>query len=814
MYYVRQEDDIMDDFWSVFAFDSAPATKDGQCCIKNGVRISVLTPMLFRVEKQHSSVFCDEATQAVIFRDFEAAAFVSECDKNGVLIRTSSASLYYSYQKNKVEYIKLANGKKITDFHKGNLKGTCRTLDGTNGKTSVGDGIISRNGVAILDDSESLTVYPDGTIQPRKCPESDIYYFAYGHNYKEALRDYFRLTGMPPLVPRYALGNWWSRYKAYTQSEYTELIQRFEDEEIPLTVATIDMDWHWVDVVKRFGNDARDKNSRKNPLNLFYNLTSPGWTGYSWNTELFPDPDGFLAWLKNKGLKVTMNLHPASGCKFYEDAYEPFADYMGADKTTKEQINFDITDKKFTEGYFRFLHHPHEEKGVDFWWIDWQQGKKTSIPGLDPLWALNHYHYYDITRKNKRPLILSRFAGAGSHRYPLGFSGDTAQTWATLDFQPYFTANAANIGYTWWSHDIGGHHFGIRDDELYLRWVQFGVFSPIMRLHSTSNEFMGKEPWKYKASVCRFAAEALRFRHRMIPYLYSMNRLSAAEGRPLCEPMYYEYPEDERAYSVPNEYMFGTELLACPITVPAEKNTNLAGVKVYLPNGRYTDIFSDRIYTGGRTVTMYRDEGSIPVLAKEGAIIPLACDDSSNGCKLPEKTEIWIYRGNSEFVLYEDDGETLAYKDGAFAETKFTVSEKNGTVLFAIHPAKGDISVLPEKRDYVLTFRDLTDAGKITVMKNGKTKRTNIKRKYDRILVTVYNASPEDKITVTLENVTVRKNRAKKEHLIELFSGLQGLNTLKQKLYTDFVLNDKKTRIPKELQGAVEELNALYFEKI
>ena len=103
---------------------------------------------------------------------------------------------------------------------------------------------------------------------------------------------------------------------------------------------------------------------------------------------------------------------------------------------------------------------------MDFWWLDWQQGTVTDIPGLDPLWALNHYHTLDSGRKDKRPLILSRYAGLGSHRYPIGFSGDSHMTWKSLDFQPYFTNNAANAGYTWWSHDIGGHMRGIQDDEL------------------------------------------------------------------------------------------------------------------------------------------------------------------------------------------------------------------------------------------------------------------------------------------------------------------------------------------------------------
>ena len=118
---------------------------------------------------------------------------------------------------------------------------------------------------------------------------------------------------------------------------------------------------------------------------------------------------------------------------------------------------------------------------------------------------------------------MSRYAGVGSHRYPLGFSGDTNTSWECLKFQPYFTANATNCGYSWWSHDIGGHHFGVKDDELYCRWIQFGVFSPIMRLHSTQNDIMGKEPWNYSGITEEIASRYMRLRHSLIPYLYTMN---------------------------------------------------------------------------------------------------------------------------------------------------------------------------------------------------------------------------------------------------------------------------------------------------
>ena len=178
------------------------------------------------------------------------------------------------------------------------------------------------------------------------------------------------------------------------------------------------------------------------------------------------------------------------------------AEYLGINPDSKKTIEFDMTNKEFVEAYFKFVHHPHENAGVDFWWIDWQQGNNGGASGIDPLWMLNYFHFKDMEKRGRRGLILSRYGGLGSHRYPIGFSGDTIVTWKSLEFQPYFTATASNVGYTWWSHDIGGHMNGYKDNELALRWYQFGVFSPINRLHSSSNPFCGKEPWNYPEPYC------------------------------------------------------------------------------------------------------------------------------------------------------------------------------------------------------------------------------------------------------------------------------------------------------------------------
>ena len=690
-----------------FSLPAAPA-RPNKVQEGPGFRISILTPGLLRLE---TGSYTDLPTQTVWHRDLDRFDYRIRKEKDFWTVITDRATFRIDTQKAALVEVILSDGTAVTDFRKGNLLGTARTLDNVSGPVKLEKGILSRSGVSELDDSRSLLLGKDGQILPR--PEcSDLYYFAYGHDYLACLRDFFRLTGPVPLIPKYALGNWWSRYKAYTQEEYRSLMEEFIRRKLPITVATIDMDWHWTDVIQRFGEAARPHMPGCKE-EILYNTLLPGWTGYSWNRELFPDYRELLSWLHGKGFHVTLNVHPSQGIRFYEDCYAAVCAALGRDPEGKETVKFDITDPDFLRAYLDLAHHPYEEEGVDFWWLDWQQGRNTRLPGLDPLWALNHYHTLDAGRGEKRPLILSRYAGLGSHRYPLGFSGDSHCTWDSLRFQPYFTANAANAGYTWWSHDIGGHMQGYQDDELYLRWLQFGVFSPINRLHSSNSDYMGKEPWKRCFAVRTVAESFLRLRHRLIPFLYSANYRTFREGVPLCMPMYYRY-DCEDAYRAKNQYLFGDSLLVAPITEPGDRRLNLASAEVWLPKGRWTDIFTGQIYRGGSWVRLYRDLDSIPVLAPEGAIVPMYERGTSNDLSLGQPLQIHVWRGNGSFTLYEDDGETAAYRTGAFCRTGMEVTETETGLRFIIRQPRGDTSLIPSDREVRILFRDVLSA-KITV---------------------------------------------------------------------------------------------------
>lgn len=357
----------------------------------------------------------------------------------------------------------------------------------------------------------------------------------------------------------------------------------------------------------------------------------------------------------------------------------------------------------------------------------------TRQPGLDPLWVLNHMHYLDSGRDGRWPLTFSRYAGPGSHRYPVGFSGDTIVTWESLQFQPYFTATASNIGYGWWSHDIGGHMCGYRNEHLEARWYQLGTFSPINRLHSSSSPFTGKEPWNFSGDVHAAMVASLRLRHMLLPYLYTMNYRAALDGRPLVEPMYWSEPNNPQAYEVPDEFRFGTELLVAPIVTDDDPTAQRGRTEAWLPQGEWYDFFDGRRYVSdnasGRRLEVWRALDRIPVFAKAGGIIPLqelATGDDVNDLRNPSVLHVLVFPGaDGTFTLREDDGIVSCARRAHIADTMMTFdwradiadSAKDGDATgsggsrFEISPVDGAVESVPERRDWTIVFRGVSPVG-------------------------------------------------------------------------------------------------------
>ena len=706
-----------------------PIANEKNVVLWGDYRITVLQDRLFRLEQNARKNFRDDATQSVWFRDMPPQNFRVEQQKGGIAIVTPACTLIV--KKNRADCRILLGDKRLKIDNSGNLKGTYRTLDGYDGDTFVGiknqrkkdqpksakiplgDGVCSKTGVALFHDENSLTLGIDGEVKPQRGEGSDEYIFAYGNDYRAAVKALYLICGSVPQIPRFALGNWWSRYYIYTDKEYLRLLNLFEEQDVPLTVATIDMDWHYSTQM-----EADLHITEKGRNTPFYGGNN-GWTGYSWNKRLFPDYKSFLKKIEDKNLKITLNLHPADGVRWWEDCYENMANALGRDAASGEWIKFDIASTDFVNAYFSQIHKPYEEDGVAFWWIDWQQGVNSGMEGLDPLWSLNHYHYLDNGANHPTALILSRYCGVGSHRYPLGFSGDTHITWETLDYLPEFTATASNVGYTWWSHDIGGHMYGEKGNELYLRHVQYGVFSPINRLHCCNAEVCTKEPWAYGNGTGEIAKNWLRLRHKLIPYLYTASHITHTDGVALVEPLYNVWNEPE-AYAYKNEYLFGSQLLVAPVTQAAKKD-GFARVKAWLPEGRWTDIFTGGTYIapkGGKKVTLLREMESIPVFIKSGGVLPLSAD-KGNSVDNPTAMEINVYTGNGKYELYEDGAtkNTAGELITRFVNSGSAEGE-NGKQTLTIS-TEGDSSVVPQTRLFKIRFKDVA-YGEIAVYEDGK----------------------------------------------------------------------------------------------
>lgn len=691
-------------------------------------RFTILTPQLIRMEWAADSKFEDHASLVFLNRRLPVPKFSEISESMGgasiLTIQTSALTLKYrdygTGSKFSTENLSITfqlNGKDVVwnpgVEDTGNLLGTARTLDGVRGSnTKLEPGLVSRDGWTLVDDStRPLFDSADFSFtQGEKSPwpwvierppgdRQDWYFFGYGHDYRAALSDFTRVAGKIPLPPRFAFGAWWSRYWSYTDQEFEQLVQQFQSHEVPLDVLVIDMDWH-----PTFGTRWWDKKTDASGHSL-------GWTGYSWNKLLFPDPPAFLDYVHQQGLKATVNMHPAGGVQPWETRYPEMAKAMGIDPATKQYVPFDITNKKFATNYVNILHHPLEHQGIDFFWLDWQQEQHTKLENVNPTWWLNYVHFTDQEREGKRPLLFHRWGGLGNHRYQIGFSGDTISVWDSLAFQPYFTSTAANVGYAYWSHDIGGHMPGPIEPELYLRWIQFGIFSPILRTHTTKNPDSERRIWAYPQPYSDLMRDAFVLRYALQPYIYTEARRTYDSGVAFLHPLYYDSPEAPEAYDAKDEYMFGDNVLVAPISQPTGKDSQLVKRSVWLPEGNWIEWDTGARLKGPASTERTFSIRQIPVYVKAGSIIPMQPQMRYTGEKPVDPLILTVFPPEdgkaSTYRLYEDAGNSTGYKRGEAAWTNIlATAAANGRALtLTISPVEGRYNGIRASRAYEVRLR-------------------------------------------------------------------------------------------------------------
>lgn len=690
----------------------------GLCCIFNAnakssniaytdknVRITVISDKTLRLEYSPNGNFVDNKSFVAVEREYDEVDFSQKERKGWVEIKTAGLKLKYKKGSGRFTKDNLTIESLQKDFpmvwhpemqQKENLKGTYRTLDAADGTflvygenandtIKIEDGLLARDGWTLIDDSNGLLFDNDPEwrwVEERKEQDvQDWYFMAYGTDYKAALKYYTLFAGKMPMIPRFALGYWWSRYWSYSDRELRDLVQRLHEYNFPLDVLVMDMDWHYTEQGKG------------------------GWTGWTWNRRLFPDPKKFLDYTEDKGLKVTLNLHPADGVASYEEQYKDVARDMGFDTSEGKTIPWISSDKPMVESVFKNILTPMEHDGVDFWWLDWQQGLYDSkIKKLSNTWWVSRIFYTQMENfTDKRPMIYHRWGGLGNHRYQVGFSGDTRISWKSLDFQPYFNSTSSNVLFGYWSHDLGGHFGDSIDPELYVRWMQFGVYTPIMRTHSTKDSRLNKEPWFFNQEICDALRQSVRQRYNLVPYIYTMCRKAYDEAVSLCCPMYYDYPKNEEAYTFKNEYMFGNNILVNPITAPMKGL--YSDVKTWLPEGQWYELSSGAMLEGGKVVERNFSIDEFPVYVKAGSIVPMLQEDVMNLQDYDKYAYILaVYPGGegvSSFNLYEDAGDSKDYSE-AYSNTLLTSERMADKLVFTINKRTGSYEGMPSERKYVL----------------------------------------------------------------------------------------------------------------
>ncbi len=751
-------------------------------------RITVLTERLVRLEYNENGSFVDNPTELVWYRNFPKPEF--SVNQNDKILSISTRYFELTYLKNKNFFggkitptsnlkIVLKNTDRVWYYKHPEVKNFGASAYKVRNDRKVQRSLYSLDGFASIDDSNSKVLLENGVFQSRNTKGIDIYVFLYNKDFYYCLNDYFSITGYPPLIPRYALGNWWDKNEAYGEYDIAKLIKKFETNNIPISVFTL--------------NKWQDNNN------------------FEFNSN-YKDPQALIKYFHNKNIRLGLSIEdpiaflPKTKCFNKLDAYLP--------KDKRGSIPFNLLSDRTIDAFLKLIIHPISILGIDFYSL-----KSFDRNNLLRTTILKHYLYYDNFRNtNIRPLISAYNSTVASHRYPVLYAGESTVSWNSLKSIPSFNATASNLGVSFWSHDFGGTVGGVEDSELFTRFIQLGVFSPILRLGAEGGKYYKREPWKWGIKTSKIVTDYLNLRYKLIPYIYTESYKYHKYGKPLIEPIYYRYPilYDDPLYS--DEYFFGTDFFISPILTRKDYVMNRVIHKLYLPNGVWYDFFTGKKYLGNRKyVSFYKDE-EYPIFVKAGTIIPMSTNNY-NDTNVPNKLELQVFPGeNNTYSIYEDDGETTDYLNGEYLITNVEFIYEKNNYRITILPVEGKTSVIPKSRSYKVRFKNTKPASNIVTYVGSKQIKNECYKDDTDFIVEVENIPTTAQITILCsgDDIEIDAIRIIKEDIISIISDLPIKTILKQRV-DDIMFSDqydlKKKRIEiRKLANGKNYLDRKYID--
>ncbi len=547
------------------------------------------------------------------------------------------------------------------------------------------------------------------------------YWVMAGPSPKEVLERYGELVGTMPLPPLWGIGYHQCRWSYKDEDKVREIRDGFIEHDIPLDAIYLDI--HYM----------------------------KGYRVFTFNKERFPDPEGLFSELEEDGIMTVVIVDP--GVKI-DPEYGPYKQglengYFVLDTEGKPfkarvwpgDVHFPDFYRKEARDWWGDKHEFYTEKGVAGIWndmnepagwmrdirvadymvpvqpeVNWLDMRHGQPPDLVPharihnvyalLEAKGTYAGLKDSMPDKRVFLITRAGFPGIQRYALIWTGDNFSTWTSLQTSVPMLLNMGMSGLAFVGADVGGFAGG-PGNKLFARWIELGVFYPFCRNHTSAN-MPWQEPWRFGDKVTDISREVINLRYELMPYTYTLFETSHQKNWPIMRAMVFEFPADENVKNMYDQFMWGPSLLVAPVLKKREQEKT-----VYFPQGEWYEFETGKSYQGPGEQEVDAPLEKIPVFARQGAIIPMAPVMRHTKAKPWDPLTMAIYpgAGKSSFTLYEDDGESLAYKRGEYARTRISCAPSGEGVDIKVHKTEGEFE--PVRKSLVLKVHSLDPQAKV-----------------------------------------------------------------------------------------------------